>query len=643
MILPMKKVSILMLDSEKDEAMKKVRSLGLIHIDQKKMTGEKYGLLHDEAVALRDAVQLLTEYAGKNKKKGADTQSADLTRDQVLQTAREVLRLSEEKKSDSSEIRRLHTELDRLKFYGNINPEDFAYLSEKGIDLSLVEMSRDDYQNLPDDVKTIFLNQNKSTMRVVVIREKGDEPVALPASARRIDLPESSSEDMRTEITSLEEKNKRIDEEILTYVKYLGALKKAQKLNAKDSEFEAYLEGLDSELLAGEKPKDLSLALLNGYIPAEDLPRLQKAAKAESWGLISEDPTPEDNVPTKLRNNRFASLIYPLTDFLGTVPGYYEYDISGWFLVFMLIFFGIIFGDGGYGLLITGAAVALILKQRSEKKKAAQVDYLLLAFGLATVAWGTITCTWFGIPMDILPGWLKAISLPIFSNAYEDVLWYPFWTNGKAGLTTAQNIQILCFSLALAQLSIAHIIGIIRNRHSLSLLGDLGSLMQLIGMFYVVLTVVVSGAVFGFHRVIFGIPVGKVSIALVGIGFVIYFIFGSYEGSVKDSVLDSLKNIISMLLGVVNVFSDIVSYIRLWAVGLAGAAISQTVNSMAGPMLGHLVLFLLGVVILLFGHGLNIILNVLSVVVHGVRLNTLEFSSHMNISWSGHKYEPFRE
>ena len=121
------------------------------------------------------------------------------------------------------------------------------------------------------------------------------------------------------------------------------------------------------------------------------------------------------------------------------------------------------------------------------------------------------------------------------------------------------------------------------------------------------------------------------------------FIFSNYEGSVVKSILESLKNIISVFLGIVNVFSDIVSYIRLWAVALAGAAISGTVNAMAGPMFGKLTMMIFGVVLLVFGHGLNMILNLLSVIVHGVRLNTLEFSQHLGMTWSGVKYRPFSE
>ena len=211
------------------------------------------------------------------------------------------------------------------------------------------------------------------------------------------------------------------------------------------------------------------------------------------------------------------------------------------------------------------------------------------------------------------------------------------------GLTTSQNLQIFCFTLALIQLSVAHIKGALRSKGSLKMLGDIGSLLQLFGIYYLVLSLVVNPAVFSFSLVLGGIPVGTVSIALIGIGFALSFIFANYEGSIIKSILSSLINIVSVLLGVVNVFSDIVSYIRLWAVGLAGAAISATVNELAGPLLGNLLFAVLAIILLVFGHGLNMILNVLSVIVHGIRLNTLEFSSHLDMSWSGHKFKPFKE
>ena len=196
------------------------------------------------------------------------------------------------------------------------------------------------------------------------------------------------------------------------------------------------------------------------------------------------------------------------------------------------------------------------------------------------------------------------------------------------------------------QLSIAHIKACKRNvqeKNPLKALGDIGSLLQLVGMFWIVLSMVVNSKVFVMLGNIGNIPIGKIEISLIAVGFVMSFVFSNYEDSIGKSILESCKNIISVLLGVVNVFSDIVSYIRLWAVGLAGAAISDTVNTMAGPILGHAILFIAAIALLVFGHGLNMVLNLLSVIVHGVRLNTLEFSTHLGVSWSGKKYEPFSE
>ena len=289
----------------------------------------------------------------------------------------------------------------------------------------------------------------------------------------------------------------------------------------------------------------------------------------------------------------------------------------------------------------------MMLKNKAAKKPASPMLGLVLLVGCATVVWGAVTCTWFGIDPSLLPSWLTGLSIPVISSAQPDRLWVPFWvTESGVGLTKDQNLQIFCFSLALIQLSVAHIKAAKRNmseKKFVKSLGDIGSLLQLVGMFWVVLSMVVNSKVFQMFGSIGPVPVGKIEISLIAIGFVLSFVFANYEGNIVQSILESCKNIISVLLGIVNVFSDIVSYIRLWAVGLAGAAISNTVNTMAGPILGHAILFIAAIALLVFGHGLNMILNLLSVIVHGVRLNTLEFSQHLGVSWSGKKYQPFSE
>jgi V/A-type H+-transporting ATPase subunit I len=152
-------------------------------------------------------------------------------------------------------------------------------------------------------------------------------------------------------------------------------------------------------------------------------------------------------------------------------------------------------------------------------------------------------------------------------------------------------------------------------------------------MYFVILSVVVYNEGFG------GVDM-RWYYVLLG-GFALVFIFGNYEGNILKAIITSMANIVTVVLGIANVFSDIMSYIRLWAVGLAGASIAQMVDGFAGPLFGHFLFFVLGVALFVFGHGFNMVLNVLSVLVHGVRLNTLEFSSHAGLSWSGFAYKPF--
>ena len=466
----------------------------------------------------------------------------------------------------------------------------------------------------------------------------------MPPEAFSIILPDISTNKIIENIKSAKSELDSIQKEFNDSAKYLNSINEYYSSVQKDIEFENIYSGMETESLENEN----TLAWITGFVPVDSFDVLQKTAKENYWALASDDPAEEDAVPTKLKNNKLVSLIYPLTDFLGTVPGYNEYDISGWFLLFFTVFFGMIFGDGGYGLLVTLVSLILILKNKAKGKSSPMLSLVFLV-GLATVAWGTVTCTWFGLTPEQLPSWLVNLSVTPLSNAADfknggqPYRLYLSWSD--VGLTTGQNLQIFCFTLALLQLSVAHIKGIKRNlkNKSLKVLGEFGSLVQLWGMFYVVLSMVVSSQIFPLNLVVNGIPVGMTAILLVAGGFALSFIFANYEGSLGKSILESCKNIISVLLGVVNVFSDIVSYIRLWAVGLAGAAISNTVNTMAGPLMGHAILFIAAVLLLVFGHGLNMILNLLSVIVHGVRLNTLEFSTHLGMSWSGFKYEPFKE
>ncbi len=637
MIEPMKKVSVVILNKEKEDALKALRKIGLVHLSKIEGSSEKLNAFKEYTGNAIVSESILGEIKLDKKAKKAKVTLED---SKVVELCRQVVTKSERKKQLLEEISADTTELDRFEDWGSVSLEDLDFLKEKGIKIAMYEIAAEKYSQIDQEIETILVNNDKKTVRFLIIGEDGRPEKLLP-EAFEVPLPRISTKALEKEIKQDEAEIKDIEKFYVDNAKYVPAIAAFRKNLETDIEFENINAGMEHEQTGTEN----DLAWISGYVPTADLEDFKAACAKNQWAVAYADPEDEDlEVPTKLRNNKFVSLIYPLTDFLGTVPGYHEYDISGWFLLFFTIFFGMIFGDGGYGLLVTVLGLIMIFKALFTGKKPAPLLGLVTLVGFSTVIWGLVTCTWFGLKPEQLPQWLTALSIKQISNAYSDMIWTPFWKpDATEGLTTAQNLQIFCFSLALLQLSVAHIKAMIRNRKSLKILGDFGALLQLIGMYWVVLSMVVSSTVFSFTEKIYGFPIGLFEISLVGIGFVLSFVFSNYEGSIGKSVLESCKNIISVLLGVVNVFSDIVSYIRLWAVGLAGSAISNTVNEMAGPMWGHAIMFIAFVALLAFGHGLNMILNLLSVIVHGVRLNTLEFSSHLGMSWSGLKYSPFKE
>ena len=643
MIVPMKKVSFVVTNDSKKDALKKLRTLGVVHLEQIYGSSEKLSQLKETYSQLEEVLMLLSEI--KYDKKSIEQKK--LSSSNVVEKANQIIELNETKKNYVEELSTATRELERLAAWGGFNPDDFSYLADKGIKLLPFECSTDSYKKIPEDVNYVYVNSDKTQVRFLVISEDGSKPESLTSEYLQVLNPEMSTAELSESCVKYRKEISSIEKEIQKNVCYIQSIKDTMKVFAKDIEFENAYSGMATD---AEEGTEATLAWLTGYVPAEELSIVQKAAKENHWACLADDPAEEDEVPTKLQNNKFVSLIYPVSDFLGTVPGYREYDISSWFLLFFCVFFGMIFGDGGYGLLLVGTALGMFLSNIVKRKSIPAPLYLLLLLGLSTTMWGALTCNWFGLKPELLPETLKPILFSLDWNYISNASSLP--TN-----LVTENLQIFCFSLALIHLSIAHLMAIAKNIKSPKFLGDLGSLLLLWGIFYLVLNMVVNGVRFPFDLDIADVPlalgsnvefaktgisISTVMFPLIGIGFVLNFVFANYNGSVIESVKESCVNIISVLLGVVNVFSDIVSYIRLWAVGLAGAAIAQTVNEMAGPTLGGFLIFA-GILLLVFGHGLNMVLNVLSVIVHGVRLNTLEFSSHLGMSWSGFSYKPFAD
>jgi len=650
MILPMKKVCLVVQDKRQDEALAKLREAGVMHLEMSKHAPEKFTAVMERKTQTENAIGLIRQFKPPKTKSvqpqpgGAwerrkvtgphrGRRSSDLmgveeqepySVDAVNAPDRPELvklmnSLATERKNLEERIAFLAKEQARVNAWGEFNPDDIKTINAEGVIVYPYEISPAVFINIPQDIRYIKINEDKAAVRLLVLdKEIPDMPP--------FKLPEKSLSQTQAELRELTGKLNALNERIKNFADRRPVLEKEMaEINSKLN-FE--LAKAELEKIEGI-PDEYSLSCLSGYVPAEDMGKLKVAATENNWALAIRDPGPDDYVPTKLRNNPLANLISPLTGFLEVVPGYNEVDISGWFMLFFTIYFGMIFGDAAYGAIVLIAAIIGIFK--TVKKGVPAVLKLMFLLGLSNFLWGMLTCTWFGMDADKLPLALQNLSLPAISNAEAA-------KSATAKLLVQQNLMILCFSLALLQLSIGHIIAIGRHK-SIKILAELGSIAMLVGMYGVILILIASNEARNLGDYIPMMPCAYV----LGAGFVLNFVFASYDGSIGRSILESCKNIISMVLGIANVFSDIMSYIRLWAVGLAGAAIASTVNAMAGPMLGHLILFVFGIALIAFGHGLNLVLNALSVLVHAVRLNTLEFSGHVGLTWAGFPYKPFSE
>ena len=331
MIVPMKKVSLIIMGDKKSETLTKLRKMGVMHIEIAEGNGGRISELKEKISMIENSIFSIEEKVKKNK------EVKDATNEQAMTAAKEVFALAEEKKSFQSEQISLKSEIDRIKNWGDFEPEMVNYLVSKGVDIAFYEIPKAEYEALDENVKTIRLEETKTSVKCIVIYAGTEEEAEFiqPLNNYRLELPKMSISAMQNRIEELDGCINSIDEKIVSYAGYVAAMKNVVKACEKEIEFEVYATGMADESLVSDGENNLSVAHFKGYIEADNVELLKQEAKNNSWGLVIEEPTEEDNVPTKLKNNKFVSLIYPLTDFLNTIPGYYEYDISAWFLAFI--------------------------------------------------------------------------------------------------------------------------------------------------------------------------------------------------------------------------------------------------------------------------------------------------------------------
>ena len=587
MIVKMKKVTIATLTSMVPQTLEALADLGVLHVVP---TQPPESRDIDELKLTMDIIERASNVLSSGRAQGQQKQVTS-----ALDTANQVLSTVELRDLSNDRLQAVLKETDRLKPLGDFSPSDMEHLKENGITAKIYRCSKGELRQTEIPVSYNVVGAERGIKYVLAV---GKQPFDLPFEEFR--MPEKGRSDLEKEAEIINKKIADLENRLTHYGSYRSALERELSLLTEQLEF--------SEISAG-MGREGTVSFLRGYCPTDDLEKLRKGVEKMSGGLMLEDPSEESDVPTLIKNPPWVRIIEPVFNFLGILPGYGEFDVSLWFFLSLSLFFAILVGDGGYALLF---CLGTFLVRRKFKSVRKEPFVLLYIFSGTTILWGLVTGTWFGVE--------RLAKLPVVSR---------FVLPDLNSFSDNQDFMMrFCFLLGFIHMTIAHMIRGFRLIHSIRVLSQIGWILILSFLYFLTNHLVLGSSLPGF------------SIYLLLFGFLLSGLFSNPR---KNYIRSSIVGLADLPLNIITSFSDLVSYLRLFAVGYATVIVAASFNEMAASLgAGSFLRSALAGVLLLIGHAINISLAAMAVLVHGVRLNMLEFSTHLGMTWSGKIYKPFK-
>ncbi|HMP72173.1 MAG TPA: hypothetical protein PKE55_02815 [Kiritimatiellia bacterium] len=573
----MKRITLICLASDREKTVRRLCDLGVVHVTNLRPPESRdLEISRGHLGQIKRALDILPA--------STHAKPTGLHADTVVSL---IWTLIQEKNELEDRLEVLSQEHIRLAPFGNFEPEALGVLSRHGVEVRFFHLPPKAEPKAPAGWVLVETSRTKTRTSVALV---GSGP--LEFSGTEVKPGDRSLRSIEEEQRELQAQLQEIEQAIMAYA---GDRPSLAGIVRDVEERVQFLETRDG--MGATAP----IAYLRGFAPEDAEPALLEAARTHGWGVRVEDPDPSEDVPTLIRNPRWVEPIRAVFEGINILPGYREVDIGAAFLVFFSIFFAMIIGDAGYGLIFLAAT---LWGWKKNPQAPRYIFHLLLLTSSATILWGTLTGTWFGAAR--LPGLLEAAK----------VGWLQF----------DDNLMRMCFLIGAVHLTIAHVWNSIRLGVSPAVLGQIGWIGTTWTMYFAARNMIVNDPWPPFIGWIF-----LTSVILI-------VLFMTPVRKLKTEWL----NHVMLPLNLISNFVDVVSYIRLFAVGTATYAVASAFNEMAlGAGINSVLTGLLAAVILLFGHTLNILLGAMGVLVHGVRLNTLEFSSHLGLQWSGFPYRPF--
>ena len=609
MITKMKKYDLLIYHKDYQSFLLKLRALGVVHIVQK-----QFGTIAEESELAawmnkekryQEVIKNLDIIINDKKIKNFTAINKNIAGDNILENTEALFNEKEKLALDKQGITK---EIERITPFGDFEPANIHRLEAKGWHMNFYTIAESKFeQQWVENYNAFKLSENGSQICFATFTQHSDTPP--PIEAEHMRLSEQSISGWKNELHIIDTRNKEIENELYRIAKEeIETLRYGQSKVQEQIDFEKV--ELSGDAVAGEK-----LVVLEGYVPLENESQITESLQKESLYFQVSTPTPDDNPPIKLKNNRFARAFEMIAN-LYDRPSYHAFDLTVFFAPFYIIFFGLCLGDCGYGLIIL---IASFFLRKSKDEFMRSAGQLATYLGIGTMLFGFVSGGFFGISIpDLQISWLEPLKCVIMDST--QLFYFALLIGGvqiSYGLVIKGITQWMRFGFLYALDSFGWLLTLLGSG-AVYLLGDKGTITpETQSLAY---KIVLSTG--GFMMLFFNSP----EKGLLGI-----------PGSI-GSGLFGLYTKISGLMG------DMLSYIRLFALGISGAVMGLVFNQLAVGFAPDIIIVkqLVMIIILLAGHGINIFINGLGAFIHPMRLTFVEFYNNAGFEGGGKEYLPFR-
>ena len=609
MISKMNKLSFLIYHKEYEMFLEKLRELGVVHVEKRQGAEMDANLqaFMQKRTAYQSLLKSMTLAAASFE--GKATAPTEMTIEGVVDSYETQ---QEHIQSLNMQLPVLDKEIDAMEVWGEFDWNVIEKLKANGWQMQFYCCPEKLFdETWTDEYNATIINRKGGQSYFVTVNQM---PVELEAETVR--LPKQRLSELVREQEELKAAIQKANAELdLFCINHIPVVEKALET------LESDINLMEVEQLGGERMAEGAIVMMEGWVPVENDAEVRKMLDESGVYYEIRPAEKEDNAPIKLKNGKISRLFEVLTKMYG-MPDYGEFDPTPLFAPFYALFFGMCVGDAGYGLLLV--VLGFYLKKKLSKSMAGMMN-LLITLGAATTVVGAVFNTFFGASLtDLnLPEWMNSLVI-----------------SGKWDGTSYDKTMVIALLVGMFHICFAMTVKAICStaRYGFkNALSDWGWWL-LVGGSVVVATLNYLGVV--------DMEMSKMAfIGIGGVSAIGIYLLNNIRRNVFANIGAGLWDTYNMATGLMG---DLLSYLRLYALGLAGGMLGGVFNTLGMQLRDTLGDFLFGIpgwicfgLIFVAGHGLNIALSCLSGYVHSIRLTFVEYFKNSGYDGKGVEYKPF--